>query len=283
MTGTPLSARSGRSYAWAIVAIARKDWLIFIRYPMNALFRVVQPIIFLTPVYFLGRSFATPRGNTGFAAYAGTADFMSFVLIGALLSNYVSAVFWGMGYALKSEMDTGVLESNWLLPVPRPLFLIGQTLASLAITTLTGTGILAVSWLLFGFRVSGNLLPAVLVLLPTLIALYGFGFAFAGLVFLLRDANTLVDVCDFVVSMLSGSQFPVQVLPHYLLPLALALPLTYGYDAMRNLLLGTRTVLPLADELVILLVSMVLLVGLGYAVFRAIERRCRQLGTIGKH
>ena len=283
MTGTHLAARSGRSYARAIVAIARKDWLIFMRYPLNALFRVLQPIIFLTPVYFLGRSFATPKGNTGFAAYAGTADFMSFVLVGALLSNYVSAVFWGMGYALKSEMDSGVLESNWLLPVPRPLFLIGQTLASLAITTLTGAAMLALSWLLFGFRINGNLLPAALVLLPMLIALYGFGFAFAGLVFLLRDANTLVDVSDFVVSMLSGSQFPVEVLPRYLLPLALALPLTYGYDAVRGFLLGTRTLLPLADELVILLVSMGLMVGLGYTIFTMIERRCRQLGTIGKH
>jgi len=28
-------------------------------------------------------------------------------------------VFWGMGLSLKTEMDTGVLESNWMLPVPR--------------------------------------------------------------------------------------------------------------------------------------------------------------------
>jgi ABC-2 type transport system permease protein len=283
MTDSHLSRRSARSYLRAVLAIARKDWLHFVRYPLNAVFRVVQPIMFLTPIYFLGRSFATPHGNTGFAAYAGTTDFMSFVLVGALLSNYVSAVFWGMGYALKGEMDSGVLESNWMLPVPRPLFLIGQTLASLAITTLTGAGVLLLSWLLFGFRVSGNLLPAALVLLPTLIALYGFGFAFAGLVFLLRDANTLVDVSDFLVSQLSGSQFPVQVLPRYLLPVALAIPLTYGYDAVRGYLLGTRTLFPIDAELVVLLVSMLLMVGLGYTIFRLVERRCRRLGTIGKH
>jgi hypothetical protein len=28
---------------------------------------------------------------------------------------------------------------------------------------------------------------------------------------------------------------------------------------------------------------MVLMVGLGYTIFRLVERRCRQLGTIGKH
>src|SRR3712207_6348067 len=194
-----------RSNLRAMLAIAKKDWLHFLRYPLNALFSVVQPLMWLTPVYFLGRSFATGAGNTGFAAYAGTLDYMSFILVGAILSNYVSAVFWGMGYSLKREMDSGVLESNWLTPVPRPLFLIGQTVANLSITTLTSAGVLLLAWLLFGFRVSGNLLAAALAVLPMLIALYGFGFAFAGVVLLLREANTLVDVSDYVVSILSGS------------------------------------------------------------------------------
>ena len=37
--------------------------------------------------------------------------------------------------------------------------------------------------------------------------------------------------------MLSGSQFPVNVLPRLLLPLSLALPLTYGFDSVRAYLL----------------------------------------------
>ena len=56
---------------------------------------------------------------------------MSFVLVGTVLASYIASVFWGMGYALKSEMDSGVLESNWLTPIPRPLMLVGQTLAML--------------------------------------------------------------------------------------------------------------------------------------------------------
>lgn len=280
---TSLASVSWRSQGRAVLAIARKDWLHFTRYPLNAVFRVLQPLMFLTPIYFLGKSFATPGSNAGFAAYSGTSDFMSFVLVGALLSSYVSAVFWGMGFSLKTEMDTGVLESNWMLPVPRTLFLIGQTLASLTITTLTSAGLLLLSWLLFGFRISGNLLPAAAILAPLLVALYGFGFGFAGLVLVLRDANTLVDISDFAVSLLSGSQFPVEVLPRLLLPLALALPTTYGYDAVRGLLLGTRTLLPIPAEFGILLASMVVLVTLGTIVFRLVERRCRMRGTIGMH
>jgi ABC-2 type transport system permease protein len=283
VNSTHLSQVSWRSYIRAALAIAKKDWLHFYRYPLNALFRVIEPIAWLTPVYFLGRSFASPQGNAGFAAYTGTADYMSFILVGAVLSSYIGAVFWGMGYALKTEMDSGVLETNWMAPIPRPLFLIGQTLASLAITTVNSAGMLFLAWLLFGFHASGSLLAAALAIVPMLIALYGFGFAFAAIVLLLKEANTLVDVSNYLVSLLSGSQFPVNVLPRFLLPLSLAIPLTYGFDAVRGYLLGARTLLPMHYELAILVIFMSVMVPVGYLIFKRVERRCKQLGTLGMH
>jgi ABC-2 type transport system permease protein len=283
MHSTHLSQIRWRSYLRAALAIAKKDWLHFFRYPLNALFRVIEPIAWLTPVYFLGRSFAGSSGSTGFAAYTGTGDYMSFIMVGTVLANYIAAVFWGMGYALKSEMDSGVLETNWMAPVPRPLFLVGQTLASLAITTVNSLGMLALAWLLFGFRASGDVLSAALALAPMLVALYGFGFAFAAIVLLLKEANTLIDVSNYLISMLSGSQFPVNVLPRFLLPLSLAIPLTYGFDAVRGYLLGTQTLLPLNQELAILALFMFVTVPLGYLVFKRVERRCKQLGTLSMH
>jgi ABC-2 type transport system permease protein len=273
---THLSRVSWRSNLGAVLAVTKKDWLHFLRYPLNAVFQVIQPIIWLAPVYFLGQSFQGQDGNTGFAAYAGTGDYMSFILLGAALSGYVSAVFWGMGYSLKTEMDSGVLESNWMAPVSRPLLLVGRTVASLGITTLTSAGMLFLGWLFFGFRVTGALAPM-------LVALYGFGFAFAALVLLIREPNTLIDVSDFLVGLLAGRQFPVNVLPRVLLPLSLAIPLTYGYDAVRGYLLNARTIIPLRYEITILLISMGFMVPIGYGVFKLVERHCRRLGTLGLH
>ncbi len=267
----------------AVWAVAWKNWLRFIRYPLNAIFRVVQPLVWLTPLYFLGRSFATAQGNIGFAATTGTSDYMSFVLVGSLLSGYISSVFWGMGYALKTEMDEGVMESNWLTPVQRISFLVGHTVTNLATTTLTNAGVLLLAWWFFGFTVTGNFWQAVGVLLPLLLALYGFGFGFAAVVLLMRDANMLIDVSDYLLTILSGSQFPVQVLPAILLPLSLALPLTYGFDAIRGLLIRTQTLLPIAVELAILLFFMAITVPLGIWIFRRVERRIKRLGTLGMH
>ncbi len=110
----------------AFLSIARKDWKQYWRYPLNAVSTVFQPLIWLAPVYFMGLAFSVNGKALGFAQYSGTTDFMSFLMLGAMLGNFVNAVFWGMGYALKNDMDAGVMESNWLAPVPRLLILIGQ-------------------------------------------------------------------------------------------------------------------------------------------------------------
>jgi ABC-2 type transport system permease protein len=231
----------------------------------------------------MSKVFSVNGQALGFAAYSGTTDYLSFVLIGTALSSFIESVFWGMGYSLKSDMDAGVLESNWLMPVPRLSLLIGHSLNSLATTAITSSAMLAVGALLFGFHPTGSVLAALLTALPMLLGLYGFGFAFAALVLVLREANTLVDVSSFLVQIFSGVNFPVQALPRWLLPIALALPLTYGYDAVRGWLLHTRTLLPLGLEIVVLVIFMVAMLIIGAAAFAALERRVRRLGTLGQH
>jgi len=271
------------SHLRALWAIARKDWRHYWRYPLNAVSAVLQPIVWLTPVYFLGQAFSVNGKALAFSGYSGTSDYMSFILVGYALSNFINAVFWGMGYSLKNDMDSGVLESNWLAPVPRPLLLAGRTITSLTITGLTSLLMLALAGLIFGFHPTGNAGMALLTVLPMLIGLYGFGFAFAAVVLIMREANTLVDMSAFLVQIFSGSDFPVNALPRWLLPVSLALPLTYGFDAVRGWLLNSRTLLPLQLELAILIVFMFVMIWIGLAVFSRLERRVRMKGTLGQH
>ena len=278
-----LSQPSFRTHLQALFAIIRKDWKQYWRYPLNAVSTVLQPVIWLAPVYFMGKAFSINGQALGFAQYSGTSDYMSFLILGAILGNFVNAVFWGMGYALKNDMDAGVLESNWLTPVPRLLILVGRTLSSLLVTAITSAIMLAIGAALFGFQPTGNTWAAFLTAIPMLIGLYGFGFAFAAVVLLMREANTLVDVSSFLVQGFSGTNFPVKSLPTWLIPVALILPLTYGLDAVRGLLLKTETLLPLPVEIIILIVFMFVMVWFGAWVFNRVERRVRTLGTLGQH
>lgn len=280
---TLLSQPNLRTQLRALFMIARKDWKVFWRYPLNAVSMIFQPIIWMTPIYFMGKAFSTNGQALGFAAYSGTGDYMSFVLLGTVLSNFILTVFWGMGYALKQDMDAGVLESNWLTPVSRLLILVGRTLTSLLTTAITSAIMLAVAGALFGFKPTGNTLAAFLTAVPMLVGLYGFGFAFAAVVLLMREANTLIDVSSFLVQGLSGTSFPVQSLPSWLVPVAMALPLTYGLDAVRGWLLHTKTILPINVEIGLLVVFMFVMLWFGSWIFYRVERRVRTLGTLGQH
>lgn len=278
-----LSRVSWQSNLRAVLAIARKDWRQYWRYPLNVLSTVVQPLIWLAPVYFMASAFSVNGKAVGFAGYTGTTDYVSFAILGTALGGFIDTVFWGMGYALKNDMDSGVLESNWLAPLSRPLLLAGRTLTSLATTAINSTAVLVLAALLFGFRANGNILGAVLTAVPMILGLYGFGFAFAALVLIMRDANMLVDMGSFLVNGLSGVQFPVNSLPRWLLPVSLAIPLTYGFDAVRGWLLGTRTLLPIPVEIGLLVVVMFVTTFIGLAAFRVLERRVRIKGTLGQY
>jgi len=267
----------------ALYAVTRKDWKQYWRYPLNAVSTMLQPLIWIAPVYFMGMAFSVNGKAEGFAQYSGTTDFMSFILLGTVLESFINAVFWGMGYSLKNDMDSGVMESNWLTPIPRLLILVGHSVTNLVVTAITSMGMLFFGGLLFGFRTNGNLWAAFQPIIPMMIGLYGFGFAFAAVVMLLREANTLVDISSFLVQIFSGANFPVNAMPRFLLPVALALPLTYGLDAVRSHLIGSNTILPIQWELALLVIFMFVMLRIGIATFRSLERRVRTLGTLGQH
>jgi ABC-2 type transport system permease protein len=283
LTQPSLSRPSLLSQIRLLGAVARKDWRVYWRYPLNAISSILQPIVWLAPVYFMGLAFSIQGKAVGFAGYSGTTDYMSFALIGTVLVSFINAVFWGMGYSLKEDMDDGVLEANWLAPASRLLMMTGRTFTSLTVTTITSLLTLFVAGWLFGFEIIGNFWQAVLTALPMLLGLYGFGFAFAALVLIMRDANTMVDVSSFLVQAFAGVSYPVTALPRYLLPFALALPLTYGFDAIRGLLLDTKTLLPIPLEILLMLIFMFLMVMFGVWAFHRLERRVRIKGTLGQH
>jgi ABC-2 type transport system permease protein len=278
-----LSQPTLASHFRALFALIRKDWKQYWRYPLNAVSTMFQPLIWIAPVYFMGMAFSVDGKAEGFAQYSGTTDFMSFILLGTVLESFINAVFWGMGYALKNDMDSGVMESNWLTPIPRLLILVGHSVTNLVVTMITSMGMLFFGGLLFGFQADGNLLAALTPIIPMMIGLYGFGFAFAAVVMIMREANALVDMSSFLVQIFSGSNFPVNALPRFLLPVALALPLTYGLDAVRSHLIGTTTILSLQWEMILLIVFMFVMLWIGTSAFRSLERRVRVLGTLGQH
>lgn len=256
---------------------------IYFRYPINFVMTLFDPIIWITPFYFMAKAFSANGNLNGFSKYTGNSDYIGFLVIGYMISTYVSTIFWSMGFSLKDEMREGVLESNWSTPVSRITLMVSkssfQMLAATFEIILTGI----VCHYVFGFSINSNILKTILFLIPGLIGMLGFGLAIGAVVLLIKEANGIIDVTNSVVSALSGAYFPIKVMPFGFLLISLSLPLTYLYDSSRVLLINQTPLFSLRTEFIITLITMVVFSALGSFIFLKVEKHCRTLGILGTH
>src|SRR4030065_633724 len=117
------------SEARALKAIARREWLIFLRYPSWIIAIFVWPVIF-PAMYILGaRALAGPDGSglTVFMKTAGTDNFLGYIIVGTTVWMWQNIVLWDVGFALRQEQWRGTLESNWMTPTWRFAYLLGTS------------------------------------------------------------------------------------------------------------------------------------------------------------
>ncbi|MGH2417582.1 MAG: ABC transporter permease [Candidatus Limnocylindria bacterium] len=267
--------------AWAV---ARKELRITLRYRLNAVNRVVQPIYqVLIPGILLGATFAVGGEAVGLAESAGTTDIVGYLFLGMLALTLASAGFWDVAFSVKTELDAGTLEPAWLTPTRRETFVIGQTLAGMALATVTTAVLLVVGVLVFGASLVPQLAIAIPVLALTSVGVLGIGYLVAAIVLRMRDANFFVDAADFLFVALSGAAFPIIVLPDLVRWLAYLLPTTHALDLVRVAVLDTRPLLPASVEWVMLAVTSLALVWIGRRTWLATEHRMRIRGTLGQH
>lgn len=256
---------------------------IYFRYPMNFIMTIFDPLMWLAPFYFMGLSFSKNGKISGFESYTGNSDFVGFLVIGYMITSYVSTVFWSMGFSLKREMMEGVLESNWSAPVSRITLLIGKSLFQFCAATFEILVVGIVCHFAFGFKITGDILMAIAYLIPGIIGMLGLGLAIGALVLLAREANSIIDITNSTLSAFSGSFFPIKAMPKFFVYISMMIPLTYIYDSTRAIMIGQDSLLSLNNEFIIIVCSMLLFFILGSYIFNKVEKKCRRLGIIGTH
>jgi ABC-2 type transport system permease protein len=273
-----------RLEARAAAAIARKELQTMLRYRLNTVNRVLQPIYqVLLPGILLGATFAIGGEAVGLAETAGTTDITGYLFLGMLALTLSSAGFWDVAFSLKVELDTGRLEPTWLTPTRRETFVIGMTLAGILVAVASTVVLVAVGVLIFGAGIAPQLAVALPIVALTAIGVLGIGYMVGAIVLRMREASFFVDAADFIFVALSGAAFPILVLPDLVRPIAYLLPTTHALDLIRVSALGTPPLLPPAVEWVALAVTSVAFVVVGRWAWLGTERRLRIQGTLGQH
>ena len=200
----------------------------------------------------------------------GEGNYIQFVAPGVIgMSVLFTSVFSGIG--LLWDRQFGFLKETLVAPVPRVTVMIGKTLGGATVATIQGL-IVLILCLLAGFRpVSWLSLPvAILFMILTAVVFAGLGMAIGSR---LQDIQGMQLIMNFVVLpiyFLSGALFPLKGLPTVLSFITRIDPLSYGIDALRNLLIGGSE-FTLAVSLTVLCVAALVFVAFGSYSFSKIQ------------
>lgn len=280
-----LSQVSIQGHLRSLWAVARREWLIFVRYPSWLIQLFIWPLIFPLTFILAGRALSGPdaSGLQQFVHLSGSPDFGGYVIIGTTIWMWQNVVLWNVGFALRNEQWRGTLESNWMTPSWRFAYLLGSSFPQLAsmILFLAVTAIEAV--IFYGVRLNGNPALVLLMFLVCIPAIYGMGFVFASIVITAKEANAFVFLVRGLVMIFCGITFPISLLPGWMQGVAVWLPQTYMIRGIRAAALANASWQQLAPDFAKLIYFGVFWLAAGYLFFQWMERRSRQTGAIGQY
>ena len=281
-----LVQRSYFSDVRALLAAARKEWIIFRRYPSWAVAFVIWPLLGPLVFIFAAKAMSGPDGAglAAFEALSGTTNYISYVILGTAIWMWLNITLWDVGFSLRSEQMRGTLESNWLCPVWRLSLMLGASLTKLLTSTLFLAVTVIETRLAFGiWLLQGNVALILLFLVLAMPSIYGIGLAFASLVIRFREANTMVFFVRGIFMIFCGMTYPLEVMPGWMQKAAAWLPLTYAVRGIRSVALAGATWSDVAPDLLRLAAFGVVLPLIGYAAFHFVERRSRRTGVLGQY
>jgi ABC-2 type transport system permease protein len=282
---TSLSRTSPVAELRAFYTIVWREWLHFVRYPTWVIAFIIWPILF--PAVYIFSSFALAGpGGAGiprFLQVAGTENFLGYIVVGTTVWMWANTLLWNVGFALRGEQMRGTLESNWMTPTSRFLFLVGTGPVHAATMLMFFICTVIEFRIFFNLTFEANLLSLLVVFLAAMPALYGLGFTFASLVITAREANTFVFLVRGIVMIFCGITYPISVMPAWMQTVAQWLPPTLIIRAARAAALNHAPLSVVAPDVLLLLAHGAFWLTVGYLTFSQIERRARLKGALGQY
>jgi len=212
------------------------------------------------------------------------AELSGFVIIGGTMIAFWSNVLWNMSAQFYWEKETGTLEVYFVAPISRMAILLGMALGGVVNTTLRAMAIFAAGALIFQVPLALNEpITALLIFFLTIIALYALGMLFASLFMLYgREAWHTASLLQEPVYFLSGSYFPMSspVVPYMVQLLSSLIPLTFGLDAIRRVVILGQGVASIWLNLVALVIFIAVLLPLAKFALSYMENLGKKEGRL---
>ena len=237
-------------------------------------------------IYSLTNALAITYIGNGMSAITGqeidTQAVVKYLLVGALIWQYLSVIFYAISEMIAWERWEGTIEYTFMAPVSRPTHLVGTTLFAIGYGVVRTLAILAIVTAFFRLDLSGaNILGAVMMLLAGSVSFVGLGICAAVLPLLYPERGAqMTNAVAAILLLISGVYYPIETLPNWLHPIARLSPATYVIQGMRSCLIdgqGTRTLLPTVG---LLIATGLVVIAIGLVIFRYVETYAKRAGRL---
>lgn len=183
-------------------------------------------------------------------------DFFVPGLIGMTLMT--TGIFGAIGWNTRNR-ELGILKKLATTPLSKLEWIIGVVLFELVMCAISTVVILTVGVLVFDLRVLPNIYSIILIAAGA-ITFPGMGMVIARFVKETDSADAAANAVTFPMMFLSGSFFPLEMMPEFLREIAKVLPLTYLNNGLRDSMVYGNASSALYNTVIVLVVGIVFII-----------------------
>ncbi|MCX7013913.1 MAG: ABC transporter permease [Candidatus Sumerlaeota bacterium] len=202
-----------------------------VSYRMDFCFKIASILLMVAMLYFPAKLIGS---NPAVQEYGG---YLPFVAIGMALMNYFMTGYQSFAAAIRSEQVMGTLESVLMAPVRIPVLVIASSAWDFCWALLNAAIFLVAAGLIYHIEFKGNPIGAAVFLILTTLVYACLGVISASFIMVFKRGNPMNFFVGTISTLLGGTVFPVSIFPHWLQKISYALPLTWGLDGLRGILL----------------------------------------------
>ena len=163
-----------------------------------------------------------------------SGNYFDFIGPGLIMLLSMMAGLTALGASLSREKEDGTITAVMLSPIRTGSFLAGKMLSQLIRSLIQSTVVVVLVILLFHMNFNGNILLMTVILILGIFGFLGLGLLVTALTKDQETSQLLLNLVFFPMLFLSGVLYPLQELPGVVADIAKALPLTYGVQAFRQ-------------------------------------------------
>jgi len=228
---------SAPAYGRAVLAVLKRDLLIFVSYRARLLGQFLGAAAAVTLFFYVSRLVDTPQ-------FPSPEDYFAFALIGVLFLRALVATLSGVVGMVRQELVAGTFERMVTSPLGPTAGTAAMMLFPFALALFLSVATLAFAAIVFGAPLEWSTVPLALpVAALVALALAPFCLLIAAAVLVLKQATAAVRFFIIAISVVAGFYFPVELLPGWISWASDVQPFTPAIDLLRHLLVDT----PLQD------------------------------------